>query len=64
MAQGKRSAAAFCAECELIFEYEKRDVFSGEVHCPGCAGRCARSDRGGLATIRRRHPRAEIYRAG
>lgn len=44
----------------MVFDFEERDVFLGEVYCPGCAGRVTKKfpTRG---KARRAHRSARVY---
>ena len=30
---------ASCFDCQTLFSYEERDLFSGEIYCPACTSR-------------------------
>ena len=55
--------AAYCARSQVIFIYEQRDVFAGEIFCPHCACRTDPKHRArSIDALRKRFPKAKLYR--
>jgi uncharacterized Zn finger protein (UPF0148 family) len=54
-------AAAYCS-CQTVFEYEQRDLFSGDVFCPLCMTRIEKNERySNLDKAMENHPEAQHY---
>lgn len=54
-------AAAYCS-CQTVFEYEQRELFSGDVFCPLCMTRIEKNERYlDLESATKAHPGAKHY---
>jgi hypothetical protein len=54
--------AAYCDNCETIFEYEDRDLFVGELYCPACSTRALPENRAGsVQALQKKHKDAKVH---
>jgi len=58
-----QESVAYCARSQIIFSYEERDVFAGEIFCPHCASRTEPKHRAkSVKVLLKRFPKAKLYR--